>query len=71
MKRSDALNIIQEQINKCSGKDWVIVADKILYALEGIGMLPPQRNADQKSSYGYAQVFTWENEDQPPAKGAE
>lgn len=38
-------------------------ASNILEVVEKAGMLPPCRNADQKSSYGYARVYEWEKEE--------
>ena len=34
----------------------------LLQLTEEMGMLPPRRNADLKSSYGYAQIYEWEKE---------
>lgn len=37
---------------------------ELLGFLEHKGMLPPPRDANLKSSYGYARVYTWEDEDE-------
>ncbi len=73
MKRSEALNLIANRLDFLSGnfqgvrnyftKKELSNADVILTTLEQAGMLPPVRNADQKSSYGYARVYTWEREE--------
>lgn len=65
MKRSKVANKLVKLL-----KDWEgsmldkNCANEILTLLTGpeVGMLPPPRNADQKSSYGYARVYAWENE---------
>jgi len=38
------------------------LASTMLEACEEAGMLPPQRDAENKSSYGYAQLWRWEKE---------
>ena len=38
-------------------------AEVALKTVETFGMLPPQRDADLKSSYGYAQKWTWNEEE--------
>lgn len=40
------------------------VAGDILTAIEEAGILPPQRDADLRSSYGYAQIWEWSKEDE-------
>jgi len=38
------------------------LASTMLSACEEAGMLPPQRDAERRSSYGYAQLWRWEDE---------
>lgn len=63
MKRSEMIKIILSEIpgDEYWGPDEG-VAQRVLDAIERAGMLPPQRNADKESSYGYAQVWEWEKE---------
>ncbi len=56
MRRSEAIKIINSYIDNEE------TSEEILSDLEKVGMLPPVRNADQKSSYGYARVWIWEKE---------
>ena len=72
MKRSDIKRYLIDKIDNkwdipwedfgdpCLNKDEF--ADNILSWLEEAGMLPPVRNADLKSSYGWARVYEWETE---------
>jgi len=70
MTRDEMIARIDEYLMKefCEGhpKDangawdsWQSAAN-ILQIVEAAGMLPPIRNADQKSSYGYARIYEWE-----------
>ncbi len=63
MKRSEAIRIIKDNLSGYTPDDEKC-ANWILEDLEKVGMLPPQRNADQKSSYGYAQIWEWEKENE-------
>lgn len=65
MKKSEALKAIKDslychlpQYKECPD----YIAETVLQSLEGLGMLPPIRNADLKSMYGYARIYEWEKE---------
>lgn len=62
LKRSAAIRIIMRVLRDVRVESDEQKADRILSALQGHGMLPPARDADQRSSYGYARVWTWEPE---------
>lgn len=38
-------------------------ADQIIGLVEDMGMIPPTRDADRRSSYGYARINQWEKEE--------
>lgn len=66
MKRSRVLEEIKDILIcklDCSRSFAEHVSEEILDKIENVGMLPPTRNADLKSAYGYARVQEWEKED--------
>jgi hypothetical protein len=66
MKRSQVADEIKDLLvinTGCSRTFADALAYDILNTLEKkIGMLPPARNADLKSEYGYARIYEWEKE---------
>lgn len=71
LKRSVAIQVIAEEIREHDSysdgrippvEAYKPEADEILKKLEALGLKPPFRDADQRSSYGYARVQEWENE---------
>lgn len=66
MKKSEMIKLM---IDKAREWDDTIRDDAYEYIMPAIldaqlkaGMLPPTRNADQKSSYGYARINEWSEE---------
>lgn len=70
MKRSEMLkkmiNFQHDEsyyvLKNLSNEELLDFMDEILTNLEKAGMLPPARDADQKSSNGYARVWEWSKE---------
>lgn len=64
MKRSEMLKLMWDEVTSTRTymETTMEILDKAIRVAEENGMLPPCRDADQKSSYGYARIFEWDKE---------
>jgi len=66
MKRSEMIKLMNDTYIKFDTK-MSTTRDKmslILEEMEKVGILPPCRDADVKSEYGYARIWKWSKEDE-------